>query len=99
NERRRYLTTLRDQAKALARALGPEDPAWADKRRLAAVGDFERAVKEQLPAEPEVQALGRQLGARPPDKSALVASLQSLAALLDRRAGEAMAPAAAPAKQ
>ncbi|HTO05723.1 MAG TPA: hypothetical protein VMR86_01595 [Myxococcota bacterium] len=98
NERRRYLTTLRDQAKALAKALTPEDPAWADKRRLAAVGDFERALREQLPGEPQVQDLGRQLVATPPDKAALVASLQSVAELLDRRVGEAASAAAATGK-
>jgi chromosome segregation ATPase len=99
NERRRYLGVLRDQAKALARALTPEDPAWAEKRRLSAVADFDRALAEQLPAEPEVRDLGRELRAVPPDKTALVAALQSVAALLDRRAGEAAPPAAAPAKK
>ncbi|MFI5317400.1 MAG: hypothetical protein ACHQ6T_17000 [Myxococcota bacterium] len=94
NERRRRLGVLRDQAKALARALRPEDPAWAEKRRLAALSDFERDVAAQLPEEPAVHALSSQLAAQPPDVAALAASLQSLAEVLDRSASQGAAPAA-----
>jgi chromosome segregation ATPase len=95
-ERRRRLGVLRDQANALARALRPDDPAWAEKRRLAALTDFERELAAQLPDEPAVRALSVRLAATPPDVVALAASLQALADLLDRDA--AGAPAAAAGK-
>jgi len=93
-ERRKRLGVLRDQAKALAKALQPQDPAWAEARRFAALRDFDAEVAAQLPGEPAVQRLSSALEASPPDRAALVAALQKLAEALDGATQEAMAPAA-----
>ncbi|HTO69262.1 MAG TPA: hypothetical protein VMR31_05320 [Myxococcota bacterium] len=85
-ERRKRLGTLRDQAKALAKAMHPQDPAWAEARRIAAVRDFGADVAAQLPGEPAVQGLSRALEASPPERSAVVAALGQLADALDRAA-------------
>jgi chromosome segregation ATPase len=94
-ERRKRLGVLRDQAKALARALQPQDPAWAEARRLAALRDFAGDAESQLPSQPEVKALSRALAQSPPEREALVAALQHLAEVLDRAASEGAAPVAA----
>ncbi|HTO52199.1 MAG TPA: hypothetical protein VMR50_02350 [Myxococcota bacterium] len=83
-ERRKRLGVLRDQAKALARALQPQDPAWAETRRLAALRDFAGDAESQLPSQPEVQALVRALAQSPPERETLVTVLQKLAEALDR---------------
>ena len=53
-ERRKRLGVLRDQAKALAKALQAQDPAWAETRRMAALRDYAEDVEMQLPSEPAV---------------------------------------------
>ena len=93
-ERRRQLGVLRDQAKSLARAMRPDDPAWAEKRRLAALAEFERNVAAQLPSSPEVHALAGILAATPPDPAAITKSLNALAEALDRSASEGESPVA-----
>jgi DNA repair exonuclease SbcCD ATPase subunit len=94
-ERRKRLGVLRDQAKALARALQPQDPAWAEARRLGALRDFAGDAGSQLPAQPEVQALGRALAQSPPEREMLVTALQKLAEALDRAAEDSGAQAGA----
>jgi predicted nucleic acid-binding Zn-ribbon protein len=94
-ERRKRLGVLRDQAKALAKAMQPQDPAWAEARRLAALRDFDADVAAQLPAEPAVHALSSALDASPPDRLAIVRALQSLAETLDTAAQQGAAPTAA----
>jgi len=94
-ERRERLGVLRDQAKALAKALQPQDPAWAETRRLAALRDFAGDVAAQLPSEPAVQALSNALAQSPPERETLVSALQRLAEVLDRAADEGAAPGGA----
>jgi chromosome segregation ATPase len=94
-ERRKRLGVLRDQAKALARALQPQDPAWAEARRLAALRDFGSDVESQLPSQPEVQALTRALAQSPPERETLVTALQNLAEALDRVAEQSATTAGA----
>ena len=67
-ERRKRLGVLRDQAKALAKALQAQDPAWAETRRMAALRDYAEDVEMQLPSEPAVQALSSALGQSPPPR-------------------------------
>lgn len=93
-ERRRQLGVLRDQAKSLARAMRPDDPAWAEKRRLGALAEFERNVAAQLPSSPEVHALASALAVAPPDPAAVTKSLNALAEALDRSASEGETPVA-----
>ena len=94
-ERRKRLGVLRDQAKALAKALQAQDPAWAETRRMAALRDYAEDVEMQLPSEPAVQALSSALGQSPPQREALVAALQQLTQVLGRAADEGAAPVAA----
>ena len=94
-ERRKRLGVLRDQAKALAKALQPQDPAWAEARRLASLRGFADDVAMQLPAEPAVHALSDALAPTPPQREALVGALQRLAEVLDHAAEEGAAPVAA----
>ena len=93
-ERRKRLGALRDQARALARALQPQDPAWAEARRLAALRGFADDVAMQLPAEPAVQALSDTLAQSPPRRELLVGALQHLAEVLDHAAEQGVAPVA-----
>ncbi|HXZ84608.1 MAG TPA: hypothetical protein VEI82_03870 [Myxococcota bacterium] len=94
-ERRKRLGALRDQAKALARALQPQDPAWAETRRLAALRSFSDDVAAQLPTEPAVRALASALAQSPPQRDTLIGALQHLAEVLDHAAEEGLAPVAA----
>ena len=82
-ERRTHLDVLRDQAKALARAMRPDDPAWAEKRRLQAIADFAREAATQLPNDAAIRALSTALEAPQPDPAALVKSLQAVADSID----------------
>lgn len=85
-ERRRKLTVLRDQARALGSAMHPGDPEWAAARRLTALRDFERAVRAQLPGESAVAALSKALAADPIQNDAVATALRGVADELDRLA-------------
>jgi chromosome segregation ATPase len=95
-ERGRHLALLRDQALALAAALRPDDPAWAEERRLAAVRDFERKLRGELPNEPAVGELARALDAQPSQPQQLEVALRTLAALLDRNSKQSESHPATP---
>jgi chromosome segregation ATPase len=94
-ERRKRLGVLRDQARALAKALQPQDPAWAETRRLAALRDFAADAESQLPSSPEAKALSHALAQSPPERETLVTALQHLAETFDRAASDGAAPVTA----